>query len=105
MEREVRHMVANSEPKAIIAADSDVPYPAGVDLWDVDDLAVDAARHAPGAARFIDGDAPAAIIYTSGTTGTAKGAVLSHNNLAANGIHCATCWRITEADRYLAVLP
>jgi malonyl-CoA/methylmalonyl-CoA synthetase len=53
----------------------------------------------------LDGDAPAVIVYTSGTTGAAKGAVLSHNNLAANGINVASCWRITEVDRYLAVLP
>ena len=54
----------------------------------------------------LDGDDPALIIYTSGTTGAAKGAVLSHNNLAANGDHVSTgVWRITEADRYLAMLP
>ena len=53
----------------------------------------------------LDGDDPALIIYTSGTTGAAKGAVLSHNNLAANGITLSTVWRITEADRYLAMLP
>jgi malonyl-CoA/methylmalonyl-CoA synthetase len=45
------------------------------------------------------------IVYTSGTTGVAKGAVLSHNNLAANGITLTTVWRITDADRYLAMLP
>jgi malonyl-CoA/methylmalonyl-CoA synthetase len=53
----------------------------------------------------VDGDSAAMIVYTSGTTGTAKGAVLSHNNLAANGIAITTCWRITDADRYLAALP
>ena len=31
--------------------------------------------------------------------------MLSHNNLAANAITITSCWRITEADRYLAVLP
>ena len=53
----------------------------------------------------IDGDAPAAIVYTSGTTGRSKGAVLTHNNFAANAAALVTCWRITSADRYLAVLP
>ena len=45
------------------------------------------------------------IVYTSGTTGVAKGAVLSHNNLAANGITLTAVWNITESDRYLAMLP
>ena len=47
----------------------------------------------------------AAIIYTSGTTGRSKGAVLSHNNLLANTANLLAAWRITNADRYLAVLP
>ncbi len=50
-------------------------------------------------------ETPAVIIYTSGTTGRAKGAVLSHGNLVANSRHLVEAWRITAADRYLAVLP
>jgi malonyl-CoA/methylmalonyl-CoA synthetase len=50
-------------------------------------------------------ETPAVIIYTSGTTGRAKGAVLSHGNLVANSRHLVEEWRITAADRYLAVLP
>jgi malonyl-CoA/methylmalonyl-CoA synthetase len=53
----------------------------------------------------LDGDAPAAIVYTSGTTGRSKGAVLSHNNFLANTTSIVSCWRITDRDRYLAVLP
>ncbi len=48
---------------------------------------------------------PALIVYTSGTTGRAKGAVLSHGNVAANVRHLVDAWRISAADRYLAVLP
>jgi malonyl-CoA/methylmalonyl-CoA synthetase len=51
------------------------------------------------------GSTPAAIVYTSGTTGRAKGAVLTHGNLAANARTLVEAWRITAADRYLAVLP
>ena len=50
-------------------------------------------------------DTPAAIVYTSGTTGRAKGAVLTHGNLAANARTLVEAWRITAEDRYLAVLP
>jgi malonyl-CoA/methylmalonyl-CoA synthetase len=51
------------------------------------------------------GRTPAAIVYTSGTTGRAKGAVLTHGNLAANARTLVEAWRMTAADRYLAVLP
>ncbi|HSD67220.1 MAG TPA: AMP-binding protein, partial [Vicinamibacteria bacterium] len=58
-----------------------------------------------GRERALRDDAPAAIVYTSGTTGRAKGAVLTHGNLAANARTLVEAWQITAADRYLAVLP
>jgi malonyl-CoA/methylmalonyl-CoA synthetase len=75
-------------------------------LWRIDELSAGAAsRPASRVDMPLDGDDPALIVYTSGTTGVAKGAVLTHNNLATNGITLATLWRFTEADRYLAMLP
>jgi malonyl-CoA/methylmalonyl-CoA synthetase len=105
-ERELRHILADAAPAAVVAArENDVEYP-GATVWWIDDLARDAAgRVATPVPASVDGDDPALIIYTSGTTGVAKGAVLSHNNLAANAVVLTAAWRITDADRYFAALP
>jgi malonyl-CoA/methylmalonyl-CoA synthetase len=106
-ERELRHIVADSEPAAIVSArDSDAVYPEGVAVWRIEELSERATSRASSRPLVsLDGDDPALIVYTSGTTGAAKGAVLSHNNLAANGITLTAVWGITDRDRYLAVLP
>jgi acyl-CoA synthetase (AMP-forming)/AMP-acid ligase II len=50
-------------------------------------------------------DDPAAIVYTSGTTGRAKGAVLTHGNLASNCAALLDAWRYTDEDRLIHALP
>ena len=104
-ERELRHIVGDAEPRAIVTG-VDAAYPGGVSQWAVRALA-NAAMERPPERDWtpIGGDAPALIVYTSGTTGVAKGAVLSHANLSANATTLVSAWRITDADRYLAVLP
>ena len=106
-ERELRHIVTDADPKAVVVGRvTDAVYPEPYPLWDVEELAASAAKRASSRTTApLDGDAPTLIVYTSGTTGVAKGAVLSHNNLAANGNTLASCWKITDRDRYLAVLP
>ncbi len=106
-DRELKHIVGDCDPAAIVMVNgTDAVYPAGVPAWPVEDLAQRAeSQSTQRQPVYLEGSAPALIVYTSGTTGAAKGAVLSHDNLAANGINLATCWQITERDRYLAVLP
>jgi malonyl-CoA/methylmalonyl-CoA synthetase len=105
-EREIGHIVADAAPKFSITSAEHAALFAGAAVVDVEQVAAEARGQPVDRVRLtIDGDEPAAIVYTSGTTGRSKGAVLTHNNFAANAANLVTCWRITSDDRYLAVLP
>ncbi len=105
-EREITHIVADAAPRAVVTTAEDFPAVDGVPIWKPADLAAgNMPSTRPPIAPAIDGDAPAALVYTSGTTGLSKGAILTHNNFAANAISLVTCWQISESDRFLLALP
>ncbi len=106
-EREISHIVSDAEPKGVVTTRELAGHvPTGISVFDVDELSVAASSLDGSRVRAtIEGDDPAAIVYTSGTTGRSKGAILTHNNFAANAVNLLSCWRITSDDRYLAVLP
>jgi len=106
-EREVAHVVEDADPVlAVTTADRIGLYPEGCHVVDVTELAMEARGADPAPPRDdLGDDDPAALVYTSGTTGRSKGAVLSYGNIAANTTNLLEAWRITEDDRYLAVLP
>lgn len=99
-EREILHILADSDPKAVISAQE---MPSTVPLWPVSELIPPSEAARPLVA--LDGDSPAALVYTSGTTGASKGAILTHNNFAVNAINLNACWDISKADRFLLALP
>jgi malonyl-CoA/methylmalonyl-CoA synthetase len=103
-DREIRHIVSDAEPEALItSADLQAHVPDNATVWLVEDLAP--VCEPKRGCDVIDGDTPAAIVYTSGTTGTSKGAVLTHNNFIANAVNVVTCWAFTSDDRLLLTLP
>lgn len=101
-EREITHIVADAEPRAVVTMAEDFPA-VPVPVWKPSELSGEALETRPPTA--LDGDAPAALVYTSGTTGLSKGAILTHNNFAANAINLNFCWQISEVDRFLLALP
>ncbi len=107
-ERELTHILADSEPAAVVTSPDLAPHLAeGTERWLTHELATEAAART-GLTRTIvrtDATSPAALIYTSGTTGPAKGAVLTHGNFAANALALISAWQVTEADRFLCALP
>jgi malonyl-CoA/methylmalonyl-CoA synthetase len=108
-ERELGHILQDASPRAMVRVEAATAAELkfGPTYWQVDELAAEAARLPPTAidTSALDDSTPAALIYTSGTTGPAKGAVITHGNLAANARNLVASWHITAEDRFLLALP
>ena len=101
-ERELAHMVSDSEPAVVLAARG-ADLPAALGALPRADVDVEArGGELPGEPP---GEAPAIIIYTSGTTGAPKGAVLPRRAIASNLDALASAWEWTNDDRLVHGLP
>ncbi|WP_405509515.1 acyl-CoA synthetase [Streptomyces cyaneofuscatus] len=106
-EAELAHILADSEPTAVLAGPDDVLPPA---LEKLRRVTVDARAvaseapegYGPGEAAA---EAPALIVYTSGTTGPPKGAVLPRRAIAASLDALEDAWGWTGNDVLVHALP
>ncbi|KAA5605870.1 malonyl-CoA synthase [Roseospira marina] len=115
---EVDYLVGNAEPSVIVCRPADVAIMEGIAAkhdgplvltLDTDGTGTlaEAAEEAPADFPMVEcaADDLAAMLYTSGTTGKPKGAMLTHGNLAANGLDLVESWRFTADDVLLHALP
>jgi malonyl-CoA/methylmalonyl-CoA synthetase len=101
-ERELAHILSDSDPDLILCAPGTELPPAAAERPRVDvDLQGRAGEIPPEPPE----EAPAIVIYTSGTTGPPKGAVLPRRSIASNLDALAEAWEWTDADVVAHALP
>jgi malonyl-CoA/methylmalonyl-CoA synthetase len=107
---ELTHFFADAQPRVIVCNPDKLGVIAamehGATVLTLDELA-DRAEEMPSVFETLTSkpDDLAAILYTSGTTGRSKGAMLTHRNLASNGLALVEAWGFTRGDVLLHALP
>ena len=117
-ESELAYFIDNAEPTAVVCrAESLTSFQQIAEGKGVQHFYTleDAPEHnllqlsAATAAEFdtvpCNKDDVAVILYTSGTSGRPKGAMITHGNLAANGLALKQIWGFTRDDVLLHALP
>ncbi|WP_282795808.1 acyl-CoA synthetase [Streptomyces sp. CC224B] len=104
-ERELAHILGDSEPSLVLAAPGDDLPPALAAVARLDVAATAPPGTAAPAPRAVPAGAPALIVYTSGTTGPPKGVVLPRRALSATLDALADAWQWTGDDVLVHGLP
>ena len=107
-EREISHMLADSEPRLLITEQAQAAVLQGLEVVevllaeDLEGLSRAAAGFAP---PLVEGGDLAMLLYTSGTTGKSKGAEITHDNVLATMTGLLAAWAWEPADVLLLTLP
>ena len=105
-DRELTHIVTDSEPSLVLAGPGDVLPPALAVLPRLDVETTPTGRAEPTGLPPEPGqETPALVVYTSGTTGPPKGVVIPRRAIAGTLDALAEAWNWTERDVVVHGLP